>query len=210
MAKTQIAAQSQALSAQQSTTVLQTVQAYSEVLKQEAIRTLKLNVQSTLQRSFSDAQKRLNAGVITRADLAKIEAQLAQAKADTMRSEAQLKISQTRFYQLTGQAADHLETPIELPPIPGSIDDIAYSIEQHPTLQQARLDAQSAQKQYRLSKLELKPSIGLTGRAGMQYEEKDGESKGYLVGLQFNVPLYDSGLNKANRQKATVDVATKK
>ena len=35
----------------------------------------------------------------------------------------------------------------------------------------------------------------------MQYEEKDGESKGYLVGLQFNVPLYDSGLNKANRQK---------
>lgn len=56
LAKTQIAAQSQALSAQQSTTVLQTVQAYSEVLKQEAIRTLKLNVQSTLQRSFSDAQ----------------------------------------------------------------------------------------------------------------------------------------------------------
>jgi outer membrane protein TolC len=207
LAKTQIAAQSQALSAQQSTTVLQTVQAYSEVLKQEAIRTLKLNVQSTLQRSFSDAQKRLNAGVITRADLAKIEAQLAQAQADTMRSEAQLKISQTRFYQLTGQAADHLETPIELPPIPGSIDDIVYSIEQHPALQQARLEAQSAQKQYRLSKLELKPSIGLTGRAGMQYEEKDGESKGYLVGLQFNVPLYDSGLNKANRQKATVDVA---
>ena len=83
--------------------------------------------------------------MITRADLAKIEAQLAQAQADTMRSEAQLKISQTRFYQLTGQAADHLETPIELPPIPGSIDDIVYSIEQHPALQQARLDAQSAQ-----------------------------------------------------------------
>ncbi|MDQ1209194.1 outer membrane protein [Acinetobacter baylyi] len=206
MAHMQVAAQSQAFTNQQSATVLQTVQAYTDVLRQQAVLKLKNKVQANLQQSLSDAQKRLNAGVITRADLAQIQAQLAQSQADSVRAESQLSISQTRFYQLTGLTAQVLDTPQDLPAIPGNVDDVIYAIEQHPSLQQARFEQQVAEKQYRLSKLELRPSIGLTGRVGTQHEIKDGESKGYLVGLKVDVPIYDNGLNKANRQKANVEL----
>ena len=48
----------------------------------------------------------------------------------------------------------------------------------------------------------------LTSKLGAQHEATNigSESNNYMVGVQLNVPLYDDGLNRANINKAQVDI----
>jgi outer membrane protein TolC len=58
---------------------------------------------SNLQRSLYESQRRFDVGMITRADLAQVLAQVAQGQADITQAQSNLTISEAQFYQITGQ-----------------------------------------------------------------------------------------------------------
>lgn len=204
----QLKARTQAYSGQKADTVLQTVQVYTDVLKQQALLNLRKQVSNNLKQSLSDAEKRFKAGVITRADLAQVRSQYAQGQADVVLAESNLDISQAQFVQVTGVDPDHLQ-PVKRPPaIPDSLDQVLARVENHPSIQQARFEERAAEKQYQLTKKELSPTLNATSRIGKQQDVDSFDSKSdrYMVGLQLNVPLFDQGLSRANQQKAKVDI----
>ncbi|WP_151813871.1 TolC family protein [Acinetobacter ursingii] len=208
VADRQLAANTAALSDQKSQTILNTVTAYTDVLKNKAILDLKKQLLNNLQRSLYEAQRRFDAGVITRADLAQVVSQFAQGNADVTQAESNLKISNVQFYQITGLVADSLEQIKKIPTIPNDIDQMIAMTSHHPALEQIQYEKQSAEKQLALTKRELWPSVMLTSRIGKQHEANyiGSESDNYMVGMQLNIPLYDDGLNRANIKKAQIDI----
>ncbi|MDM1021514.1 TolC family protein [Acinetobacter sp. VNK23] len=208
VAKNQLSAQSQGLSDRRSETILNTVMVYTDVLKKQAILELRKKTLANLQRSLYESQRRFDVGMITRADLAQVLAQVAQGQADVTQAQSNLSVSEAQFYQITGEQPDRLVAMIDLPKISSHLNDILTKIKNHPALMQAKYEKQAAEKQYALVKRELWPTVMLTSRAGAQHEASyiGSESNNYMVGVQLNVPLYDDGLNRANIKKAQADV----
>ncbi|MCH7389027.1 TolC family protein [Acinetobacter dispersus] len=207
-AKMQVAAREQAVFGQSSDTILQTVKVYCNVLKQQALLNLKIQMRANLKQSLFEAERRLKVGMITRADLAQVQAQYAQGIADVVSAKSNLTIAQTQFHLVTGQVAQNLTAIAHLPTIPANLENALAQVEQHPLLRQAQYEQQAAQQQYRLSKQELKPMLMLNSRAGVQdqFETLNSQSENYSVSAQLKIPLFDDGLNRANRQKALTDV----
>lgn len=208
VAKNQLSAQAQGLSDQRSETILNTVMVYTDVLKKKAILELRKKTMSNLQRSLYESQRRFDVGMITRADLAQVLAQVAQGQADITQAQSNLTVSEAQFYQITGLTADNLVAIKQLPAIPNSVDEVLARTNRHPALMRGKYEKQAAEKQYALTKRELWPTVMLTSRAGKQHEASyiGSESNNYMVGVQLNVPLFDDGLNRANTRKAQADV----
>ncbi|WP_332604865.1 TolC family protein [Acinetobacter sp. ESBL14] len=208
VAKNQLSAQSQGLSDQRSETILNTVMVYTDVLKKKAILELRKKTMSNLQRSLYESQRRFDVGMITRADLAQVLAQVAQGQADITQAQSNLTVSEAQFSQITGLTADNLTAVNRLPEISNNLDEILAKTKNHPALLRAKYEKQASEKQYALTKRELWPTVMLTSRAGAQHEASyiGSESNNYMVGVQLNVPLYDDGLNRANIRKAQADV----
>ncbi|WHP06161.1 TolC family protein [Acinetobacter corruptisaponis] len=208
VAKNQLSAQSQGLSDRRSETILNTVMVYTDVLKKQAILELRKKTLANLQRSLYESQRRFDVGMITRADLAQVLAQVAQGQADVTQAQSNLSVSEAQFYQITGEQPDRLVAMTNLPKISSHLDIILTKTKNHPALMQAKYEKQAAEKQYALVKRELWPTVMLTSRAGSQHEASyiGSESNNYMVGVQLNVPLYDDGLNRANIKKAQADV----
>lgn len=208
LAKMQLAASHQGLYNQTSLTMLKTVMVYTDVLRNTSILALKNSALTNFKRSLYEAGRRFDAGIITRADLAQVQAQVAQGQADVTGAESNLDISRAQFYQVTGQEAVDLKAINHLPKIPNNLDEVMLNVKKHPALVQAQFEKQATEKQYALIKRELRPTVMLTSRIGTQHEASyiGSESDNYMVGVQLNMPLYDSGLNRANIKKSLVDV----
>lgn len=208
VAKNQLSARNEALSDQRSETILNTVMVYTDVLKKKAILELRKKTMSNLQRSLYESQRRFDVGMITRADLAQVLAQVAQGQADITQAQSNLTISEAQFYQITGTAPDGLVAINQLPSIANNVDELLSKTKNHPALIQAKFEKQAAEKQYALTKRELWPTVMLTSKLAAQHEATNigSESNNYMVGVQLNVPLYDDGLNRANINKAQVDI----
>ncbi len=163
---------------------------------------------TNLHRSLFESQRRFDVGMITRADLAQVLAQVAQGQADVTQAQSNLSISEAQFYQITGIYPENLAKVDQLPMITLSLDEILAKTKNHPALIQAKYEKQAAEQQFALSKRELWPTVMLTSRAGKQEEASyiGSESNNYMVGVQLNVPLFDDGLNRANVRKAQTDV----
>ncbi|MEB6478946.1 TolC family protein [Acinetobacter vivianii] len=208
VAKNQLSAQAQGLSDQRSETILNTVMVYTDVLKKKAILELRKKTMSNLQRSLYESQRRFDVGMITRADLAQVLAQVAQGQADITQAQSNLTVSEAQFYQITGVTPENLMAIKHLPVISNQLDEILAKTNHHPALMRAKYEKQAAEKQYALTKRELWPTVMLTSRASKQHEASyiGSESNNYMVGVQLNVPLFDDGLNRANTRKAQADV----
>jgi outer membrane protein TolC len=79
---------------------------------------------SNLQRSLYESQRRFDVGMITRADLAQVLAQVAQGQADITQAQSNLTISEAQFYQITGTAPDGLVAINQLPSIANNVDEL--------------------------------------------------------------------------------------
>lgn len=208
VAESQRSAQQYAYSSTKAHTILKTVMVYTDVLKKQALIHLKERVLANLKRNQYESNKKFKAGVITRADLAQVDAQVAQGYADLTQSKSDLMVSSAKFYQVTGIFPEQLQQIQDFPKIPDSFIELDRLIAQHPALQQAKYEQTTSENKYQLVQRELAPTVTLMSRLGRQEDANyiNSESNNYQIGVQMNVPLYDSGLNKANLKKAKLDI----
>ncbi len=191
----------------------QTVAAYMDVLRAQAIVGLQANQVDVLSVNLQATSDRFEIGDLTRTDVAQSQARLALAQSDFRTAQANLIGARETYTQLTGLAPEDLQPPPPLPGFPASVEaaeDIALA--QNPDIIAAKERARAAGFDVNVAGAGRLPRVSVI--AGGTYNNALGSletggtvplaqtSSGAQVGLQLNLPLFQGGLPAAQRRQA--------
>ncbi|MFZ5609046.1 MAG: TolC family outer membrane protein [Pseudomonadota bacterium] len=182
-------------------TLLNTITAYLDVVRDEAVLRLNDGQVEVLRRQLEASQDRFRVGEITRTDVAQSEARLAVAVSNRIAADAALTVSREAFRRVVGKAPETLEPPPPLPELPASLEEaIAIAQEESPTLNAARHVEEAAQYAVSSAKGALLPSLNATASVFRQEApfnfgtfNANGTINNYAAGAQLTVPFYRAG-----------------
>ncbi len=181
------------------------VQAYSNVIRDEAFLEFTTNNVIALSRQLQASEDRFEVGEITRTDVAQSKARLSRAQSEQIGAEATLTASRAAYRRIIGDAPGTLERDIELPGLPASEEaalDIAST--NHPVIVAARASEAAAgyavKKQY--------GGLGPEVTVGASYDRRwdstfTGEaSTAKSIQANLRVPIYQAGVQASVVRRA--------
>ncbi len=186
---------------------LDTVTAYMDVLRDQAVLELNENQIQVLERQLQASRDRFRVGEITRTDVAQSEARLERSKSNRLQSVAALAGSRAKYQRVVGSMPAGLSQPKNLPALPSSIDqalDLARN--GSPSVAAARFNEMAAQQGIKQAKSALYPSLGLQASVSRS-DWTRGPIEGVAnttksIGLQLSVPLYSGGAEYSDIRRA--------
>jgi outer membrane protein len=150
------------LRATEATILQQVVQSYQDVLRDQQIVALRQQSVDVLTRQLSETQARFEVGLITRTDVARAEAQLAQSRAQLSLARSALQNSRANYAATIGRTPENLETPPVLPGLPNSIDDALTAAEQlNPNLRRAIINEEASRARVAQIKAQRGPTVSV-------------------------------------------------
>ena len=186
-------------------TFLSAVQAYSNVIRDEAFLEFTTNNVVALSRQLQASEDRFEVGEITRTDVAQSKARLSRAQSEQIGAEATLTASRAAYRRVIGDAPGTLERDIVLPALPASEEaalDIAST--NHPVIIAARASEAAAgyavKKQY--------GGLGPEVTIGASYDRRwdstfTGEtSTAKSIQANLRVPIYQAGVQASVVRRA--------
>lgn len=189
------------------------VGAYMDVIRDESIVALNQQNVHVLEVNLQASRDRYQVGDLTRTDVAQSEARLAGARSQLQTAEANLISSRESFVRLVGSPPETLETPPDLPHLPGD-PDIAVEVALHdnPALIAARKQALAAGYDVNTAEAARLPKLSIVG-GGSYYNYLDSlggggitgvqqSGKAAQVGVQMTVPIYQGGRPSAQVRQA--------
>jgi outer membrane protein len=186
--------------------VTDTVTAYADVLRTDALVELNQGQVNVLEQQLRASRDRFEVGDLTRTDVAQSEARLAFARANLMTARGQAVVAKQAFKRLVGRDPVQLAPLPPLPPVPATdaqARDQAFGT--NPTLIASRLDERAAAEDVRAAKAGRLPSIGL--QAAANYTHYTGDLSGLSgfnpsLGLTAGMPLFTGGRIAAQVRQA--------
>jgi outer membrane protein len=181
------------LHAQEQSVLIEVVNAYTAVRRDETILEVRQNNVAVLERQLQETQDRFEVGEITRTDVSQAEARLAAARSSLASAQATLTASRSAYERIVGRAPGTLEPPPPLPVLPASLDEaIAIAMESNPDLVSAQYAEDAAKASVRGSRGAFQPSASLTG--SLNHREAivglPSESDSASVTANVSIPLY--------------------
>ncbi len=123
----------------------QTVAAYLDVLRTEALANLAANQVGVLTVNLEATSDRFEIGDLTRTDVAQSQSRLAVAQGDLETAKANLIVARETYIQLVGRAPGKLAAPPPLPGLPGDVSDaVAIALKNNPDYIAAKERAEAA------------------------------------------------------------------
>lgn len=213
-AKVRVEAGQADLRATESSVFSQVVDAYMEVVSQEAVVGLNRKNVAVLEVNLQATSDRYEIGDLTRTDVAQSESRLALARGDTQTAEAQLVAARERYIALVGKPPVSLVPPPPLPSFPAGPDQaVAIALESNPDILAARERSKAAGYDIevagssRLPRLEVFTSSTYTdyldtlpGFEGGLAPDQD--TIGATAGLRATIPIFQGGRPAALRRQA--------
>jgi outer membrane protein len=203
--KTRVEAARSTLTSTEQDVLLNTVTAYMDVLRDEAVLELRRNNVQVLDRQLGASRDRFEVGEITRTDVAQSEARKSGAISSRSAAEADLTASRTAYARIVGNAPGSLEQPGPLGTLPDSEGRaIEIALAENPVLQAARLEEEAARQAISTAKSDLGPEISLVA----QYEyQEDQFVRGFSAGTasimaKASVPIYAAGVTSSKIRQA--------
>jgi len=191
-----------------------TIQAYSDVRRdQESLRIQQENV-NVLTRQLQESQARFDVGEVTRTDVAQSQARLSQSQALLQSAIAQLAISRAAYATLVGQNPGDLEPQPSLAYLLPTDPDEAYKVaeENNPQLRAQQYAEQASRARVAGARADRMPSVsgqvtfGFTGPAfpnrPQDAFQSDLFSRGTTATIQGTVPLFTGGLTSSRVRQA--------
>lgn len=172
------------------------VTAYMDVLRDQAVVDLTRNNEGVLRRQLEATRERFRVGEITRTDVAQAESRLSRATADRISAEGALISSRATFARITGLQPGRLVPPPPLPTLPANEDEaISIGDKENPELQAAQFRELSARADVRAASGALLPSVSLNASAARTTEQSraDLDLNTARASIQVTVPLYEAG-----------------
>lgn len=166
--KERVAAGQANLRATESSIFSQTVAAYMDVLRTEALAELAANQVEVLEVTFQSTSDRFEIGDLTRTDVAQAQSRLAVAQGDLQSAYSNLIGARETYIQLVGRAPSDLQSPPPLPGLPGTVGEaVVTALENNPDLISAKENADAAGYSSEVSGSSRLPTVSLF--AGYDY-----------------------------------------
>ncbi len=164
--------------------LLQVVDSYAGVLRDQELLTVRTEALAAFERGFTEAKARLVAGDATQTDVGQTQSQYASARADVSAAKGQLQVSRAAYRAVVGQEAGTLQPPDALPGLPASVDEAFDAADRdNPELNRTILADRAAQQRVREAKAQILPSV--SARASFGYNGPGGSES------NFYLPQYD-------------------
>ena len=196
----------------------QTVAAYMDVIRQEALVGLAINNVEVLRTNLQATSDRFEIGDLTRTDVAQSQSRLAVAEGDLDNARANLVLARENYIALVGVAPDDLQPPPPLPGLPADPDGaVTIALEYNPDLVAAIERAEAAGYDIKVAGAGRLPQLDISG-AGVytNYLGSLGAVPGAdarqvansaQVAVRLTVPIFQGGLTAARQRQATAQAS---
>ncbi|ABS64611.1 type I secretion outer membrane protein, TolC family [Parvibaculum lavamentivorans DS-1] len=187
------------------TTLLNAVQAYMNVIRDQSVLELNRNNVEVLKRQLDATTDRFRVGELTRTDTAQSEARLSLARSNLIAAEAQLTASRAFYERIVGQLPGTLEKPNRLEGLPATEEEArALAAQNNPSLRAARYSEEASREAIKVAKGALLPSFDV--QAQYQYGRDPSSTirdveESSLLGV-LTIPLYQSGVEYSRVREA--------
>lgn len=191
----------------------QTVAAYMDVLRTEALASLAANQVEVLRVNLEATSDRFEIGDLTRTDVAQSQSRLAVAEGNLQSAYGNLISARETYIQLVGKAPTNLEAP---PPLPGLPDTVGLAVvsamDNNPDLIAAKERAEAAGFDTKAAGSARLPTI--SGFANADYSDFFGTLGGPIaaefaqrettanIGVRVTIPLFQGGGPAARKRQA--------
>ncbi|MEQ8388014.1 MAG: TolC family outer membrane protein [Alphaproteobacteria bacterium] len=200
-AKNNVFAQRAALTDTEQTILLDSVRAYADVFRDQAVLDLAINNEQVLRRQLEATQDRFRVGEVTRTDVSQAEARYRGTVANRIRSEGQLDITRAAYQNVIGAVPGDLDRP----PMPGNLPDskeavVGAAVKNQPALRRALFAHRAAEAEVSVAVGGLMPQVSLNGSISDNEEtfSRDSGSNDWTGTVQVQVPLYQAGAQTAS------------
>jgi len=184
------------LIATEQTVFLSVVQAYLDVVRDQATLELSINNEQVLRRQLDATSDQFRVGSVTRTDVAQAEARLAGATASRLQAEGNLQVSRANYERAVGHLPEKLNQPDLHPTLPATRDDaINLAATKNPNVIAAVFAEDAARDQVDIARSQLLPTVALVGDLNRQIDSQfahETVKSGSLI-ARVTVPLYEGG-----------------
>lgn len=184
---------------------LDTVAAYMNVVRDEAVLKLNKTNLELLKKQLEAAQARFEVGEITRTDVAQAEARYSAGEANLTAAEASLKASRLFYERTVGEAPATLESKPAVPSVPVTEEDARQTANaRNPQLVAARESEQASKYAIDFAVGQMLPTVSVQASYGRSGQERGLESIGddTRVTATASVPLYQGGAEWSSIRQA--------
>ena len=188
----------------------QTVGAYMDVIRDQAIVQLNQKNVAVLRTNLQATSDRFEIGDLTRTDVAQSEARLALPEGDLRTAEANLIASRESYVRLVGEAPVDLEQPPQLPNLPASPDEaVAIALTSNPDIEAANQAVNASRADIGVARASRLPKLSATTSGGYNNNlnsvndpASDNTTKSASAGLSLTVPIFQGGRPSAQVRQA--------
>ena len=191
--------------------LLDTINSYLNVLRDQKFVELSNNNVAVLERQFLEIRDRFQLGEVTRTDVSQAESALAAAKANLTAKVGSLKISSELFLSLVGIKPYKLmkiKTNFKLP----SSLEIAKqnSLKTHTKIIAAKIEEQIARIRIDIAKSQKSPLISFKSIFSNGYNSSSGNSNSVTFRLEGSIPIFNSGRIDSEINQAKINYKAQK
>lgn len=193
--------------------LLNTVTAYSNVLRDIAVLDLNKNNEAVLLRQLEATKDRFEVGELTRTDVSQAEARYAKATADRIQSESDLESSRANYKNLVGDLPVDLTTPQQLGDLPTSAEEtLEKASKNNPEFLAAYYDEVAAVENIDQTAGQLLPELNLVASSttSLESSSQGSRSEDNRIGLTLTVPFYQQGSVYSKVREAKQTAAEKR
>ena len=194
-AEHQVTAERARLTGLEQQVLLDVVDGYTAVYRDQEVLALALNNEQRLQRQLEATRDRFQVGEVARTDVAQAEARLARARADVEGAKADLAASRALYRRVIGEDPRSLVQPLTLRDLPSDAEEAQALAANSPDVLAATFALYAARDDVDVNFSDLLPSVDLQAEAGYadQPTATTRWSRSAAVGVNVTIPLYQGG-----------------
>ncbi|NVJ93729.1 MAG: TolC family outer membrane protein [Methylocystaceae bacterium] len=193
--------------------LLDTVTAYSNVVRDIAVLELNQNNEAVLLRQLEATRDRFEVGELTRTDVSQAEARYAKATADRIKSESDLESSRANYKNLVGDLPVDLTTPPQPSDLPTSAEEtLDKAGKNNPEFLAAYYAEISAVENIDQTAGKLLPELSLVASSSTSFDSstKGTRTDDNKIGLTLTIPFYQQGSVYSEVREAKQTAAEKR
>jgi len=171
------------------------VQAYLDVVRDQAILGLSRANEQLLQKQLESTEKQYRIGSLTRTDVSQAKAQYENASAGRNQAEGNLQVSRAAYERVVGHLPPWLSLPTLRPVLPATFDEALALATKNPTVISALFSEDAAREQVKVIRGQLLPTISIVG----EYQRLNdvaflrSDTVNASVIARMTMPLYEGG-----------------
>lgn len=191
------------LSQQEQTILLDAVNAYVQVLRDQRVVQLRESNLRLITQELRAARDRFEVGEVTRTDVAQAEARLAQARGSLVEAQGNLQITRELYKVTVGRAPSGLIGISRLPKLPSSLNAAKSTAKRvSPLIEQVQHQIKANELNYAAAKAGTRPRISFN--SGISHSSVSNNTSS--IGIEMNVPIYQGGQLSALVRKSLAAV----